>query len=196
MKFPVLKGRYQTFAALFIFLTSLMLLTGCSGGITDPEAEEILRQKLGNTSFTVFPAYIRYGDSDDSYDEDAAMSLGLFFEDEDLATVTLSEENVPLLETWHSDQSQMLRESAQAFADHILANPIATEYGFLAEYIFLAGSGKVGGIHCYILDTSGIVAFVVALNSHHEPFSEADPQTIEDCTSVLTDVLRDTLTAD
>ena len=89
-----------------------------------------------------------------------------------------------------------LRESAQAFADHILANPIVTEYGFLAEYIFLAGGGGVGDIHCYILDTSGIVAFVVLLNSHHEPFSAADPQSIEDCTSVLIDVVWDVLTSD
>jgi hypothetical protein len=189
-------GTFRPIAIFLLVQLFLLLLTGCSGGITDPEAEKILREKLGDTSFTIFPAYIRYGDSDDSYDEDAATNLDLFFEDEDLANVTLSEEKVPLQETWHSNQSEMLRESAEAFAGHILANPIATEYGFLAEYIFLAGSGSVGGIHCYILDTSGIVAFVVALNSHHEAFSEADPQTIEDCTSVLIDVLRDTLTSD
>ena len=183
-------------AIIILFQLFLLLLTGCSKGITDPEAEEILGQKLGNTSFTVFPAYIRYGEGDDSYDEDAATSLGLFFQDEDLAIVTLSEEKVPLQETWHSNQAQMLQESAQAFAAYILANPISTEYGVLAEYIFLAGSGSVGGIHCYILDTSGKLAFVVLLNSHHEVFSEADPQTIEDCTSVLIDVLRDILIPD
>ncbi len=31
------------------------------------------------------------------------------------------------------------------------------------------------------------------LNSHHEPFYEANPQTVADCTAVLIGVLRDDL---
>jgi hypothetical protein len=195
MRFLLLNDKYQTFAALLIFQIFIMLIVGC-GGIIDPEAEEILRQKLGNTSFTVYPAYIRYGDGDDVYDIAAAESIGQFLEDEDLATVTISEEQVPLREEWHSNEARMFRESTKAFASYILENPIVTEYGLLAEYLFLAGSGAVGGIHCYILEASGRVAFAVGLNSHHEPFYTADPQSIEDCTAVLISVLRDELISD
>ena len=73
-------GGCHPWGMLLMCTIVLMLYGGCTG-IVDPEAEEILRQKLGNTSFTVFPAYIRFGDSDDTYDGSAAESIGAFLED-------------------------------------------------------------------------------------------------------------------
>jgi len=188
MVFRLLKSHASAAILPGVFL----VISGCSG-IVDPEAEDLFRQKLGDTTLTIYPTYVRHGDGDDTYESGSAAAIGRFFTEEDLARVVLSEERVPLSEQWYSDQSRMLRESAQAFADYITGNPPATEYGLLAEYAFLAGSGAVGGIHCYILDASGRVAWVLLLNSHHDVFSEAAPQTIEDCTAILIAVLQDSL---
>jgi hypothetical protein len=111
---------------------------------------------------------------------------------EGLAEVTLSEAEVPITGSWGMNQAKMLRESAEAFAAYIVEHPIETEYALLAEYLIL-GTGVPGGIHCYILDGQGRVAYVVLLNSHWSEFSDADPQTVEDCTDVLIGVLREEL---
>ena len=46
-------------------------VNGCSMSIVDPAAQEAFLTNLGNTSITVFPAFIRNGD-DALYDADAA----------------------------------------------------------------------------------------------------------------------------
>jgi hypothetical protein len=68
-------------------------------------------------------------------------------------------------------------------------NPIRTDYALLPEYLF--GRTKAGGIHCYVLDGQGTLADVVLLNDHWPRFAEVDPRTVEDCTDVLINVLRD-----
>jgi len=163
--------------------------SGC-GSIVNPQAKEALFQTLGNTSFTVFPTFVRALDT--SYDEDAAREIGEFLTGEDLGDVALSTENVPIIGSWGMNQAKMLRESAEDFAGYVRDHPIETEYALLAEYLIL-GTGIPGGIHCYVLDAQGRVAHVVLLNSHWSAFADADPQTVEDCTGVLIEVLRDDL---
>ena len=170
---------------------ALITMTGC-GGIIDPAAKQVLVQSLGNTSFTVFPAFVR--DADERYyDAESAGLIGAFLAGDDLADVTVSEMQVPITGPWHSNQAQMLQESAAAFAAYLEENPPETDYALLAEYIFLGGEGGVGGIHCYILDDDRSVAYVVLLNSHHKEFSDANPETVADCTDVLIGILRDDL---
>lgn len=160
---------------------------GC-GSIIDPQAKEALFQTLGNTSFTVFPAFVRSEDA--SYDADAAEQIGEFLAVDGLGDVTLSDDEVPITGSWGMNQAKMLRESAADFAAYITENPVETEYALLAEYLFL-GTGVPGGIHCYVLDAGGRIAWIVLLNSHWSAFTDADPQTVEDCTGVLIEVLRD-----
>lgn len=161
---------------------------GCAGP-TDAEARHTFLRSLGDTSITVFPAFVR--DGDPPYDEKAAMSIGEVLTDEGLAEVTISQEQVPITGLWRHNQARMLRESAAEFAEYLKANPTATEYALLPEY--LAGDWGVGGIHCYIVDADNRLAFVVLQNSHWPIFKEVNPQTVDDCTEVLIRVLRKSL---
>ncbi len=163
---------------------------GC-GGIIDDEANATFIKTLGRTSVTVYPAFVRQG-KENAYEPGAAEAVGAFFADEGLATVTVSQEQVPITGGWHMNQARMLRESAEDFAKYVVEHDIKTDYALLPEYL-TGGKGHVGGIHCYLLDAEGTVAYAMLLNSHHKPFQEADPQTIADCTAVLIGVLRDDL---
>ncbi len=127
-----------------------------------------------------------------SYEPGVAEAVGAFFADEGLATVTVSQEQVPISSEWGHNQARMLRESAADFAKYVVEHDISTEYALLPEYLTVGG-GRVLVIHCYLLDAEGTVAYAMLLNSHHKPFQDADPQTIADCTAVLIEVLRDDL---
>ena len=165
-----------------------MTLAGVScGGIVDPAAEAMFLQSLGDTSITVFPAFVRGEDT--SYDANTAEEVAGFFEAEQLAAASVSDQEVPITDPWGSNQAEMLRNSAASFAAHLNENPVETEFALLPEY--LMGPGYAVGIHCYIIDGEGRIAFAELLNSHHAPFSNADPQTVEDCTEVLMSVLRE-----
>lgn len=168
-------------------------IVGCRG-IVDPQAKEALLASLGDTSVTVFPAFVREG-GDHRYDAAAAANIGQFLGDDGLASATVSDEEVPISGSWRMNQARMLRESAADFAAYVTANPVETDYALLPEYL-KGGSGGVGGIHCYVLDAEGIVAWAVLLNSHWEPFADAAPKTADDCTNVLIDVLRSGLKPD
>jgi hypothetical protein len=174
------------------------IVTGCAamaaagascGGIVDPAAEAMFLQSLGDTTITVFPAFVRGEDT--SYDANAAEEVAGFFEAEGLAAASASDQEVPISGSWGSNQAKMLRSSAVSFAACLGENPVGTEFALLPEY--LMGPGYAVGIHCYVIDSEGRIAFVELLNSHHAPFSNADPQTVEDCTEVLISVLREDL---
>jgi len=169
------------------------IVIGCNAPV-DQVAQEAFLGALGDTSVTVFPAYVRDG-QENRYEDGAAAPIGQFFADENLATASISEEHVPITGPWHSNQAQMLEESAEAFAAYLAEHPVATEYALLPEYLLLGGSA-VGGIHCYIVDAENRLAYVVLLNSHWEVFIEMNPQTVDDCTPVLIEALREDLLDD
>jgi hypothetical protein len=187
------KAKRQRFEILTILSFAVLAFTMAScRGIVDPAAEAAFLKSLGETSITVFPAYVRgEQDADPVYDADAAQAIAGFIDEEDLATVTVSDEQVPITGPWHMNQAQMLEESAAAFSGYLQDDPAESDYALLPEY--LIGPRTVMGIHCYVIDGDGRLAYVVLLNSHHRPFSEADPQTVEDCTEVLLSVLREDL---
>jgi hypothetical protein len=166
------------------------VIAGGCGSVVDPAAKEALYQALGNTTFTVYPTFVR--DEDGSYNGESAGRIGDMLTTEGLAEVTLSQAEVPITGSWGMNQAKMLQESAADFAAYVAEHPIETEYALLAEFLIL-GTGVPGGIHCYIVDADGRLAFVVLLNSHWSEFSDADPQTVEDCADVLTGVLREEL---
>lgn len=171
-------------------LAALVLTGGCAIPAADRQAKKLLMNKIGSTSFTVFPAFVRAEEV--SYDDGAAAAISEFLSNDGLGTVVVSAEHVPVTGPWHSNQAKMLRESAAEFAAYLRENRVETEYAVLPEYLFLGGGG-VGGIHCYIVDGEYRLAFVVLLNSHWGVFAAADPETIDDCTAVLIEVLRDEL---
>ncbi len=170
--------------------SALWASAGCQGIVND-EANATFMKTLGQTSVTVYPAFVRQG-KENAYEPGAAEAVGAFFADEGLATVTLSAEHVPITGGWHMNQARMLRESAEDFAKYVVEHDIQTDYALLPEYL-TGSSGGVGGVHCYLLDAEGTVAYAMLLNSHHKPFYEANPQTVADCTTVLIGVLHDDL---
>ncbi len=171
-------------------LGALWASAGCRG-IIDDEANATFMKTLGRTSVTVYPAFVRRG-RENFYEPSAAESVGVFLADQSLAAVTVSQAQIPITGGWGHNQARMLRESAEDFAKYVIAHGIETDYALLPEYL-TGGEGYVEGIHCYMLDAEGTVAYAVLLNSHHKPFYEADPQTIADCTAVLIGVLREDL---
>jgi hypothetical protein len=63
------------------------------------------------------------------------------------------------------------------FADHIEAEPVATDYALLVECMLAPihkGGEAVGGIEIYLLDAEGHNAFSFLLNSHHRLFNEGN----------------------
>lgn len=167
--------------------------TACSSTI-DPAAEEAFMAKLGQTTMTVFPACVRMAEPE-TYDADAATDIAAFLTDEGLADAAASIDEVPITGSWHSNQLQMWQESAAALGAYVQANPITTEYALLAEYLIL-GTGTVGGVHYYIVDSQGTLAYGRLLNSHHSEFADADPQDTDDCTDLVIEILGQLLSPD
>ncbi|MHC4947182.1 MAG: hypothetical protein ACYTG1_02815 [Planctomycetota bacterium] len=182
-------SRHRTRLAVVACAVLVATSAGCAG-IVDEAAHDRLMDALGDTTVTVYPTVIRTRTIE--YDEASATELADYLREQELtATAEVSDEHVAIPGPWHRNQARMLRESAESFAAHLSSNPVETDYALLAEY--LIGSRAVGGIHCYVLEPDGTVAFVVLLNSHHAPFSRVDPKTREDCTRVLLEVLDDEL---
>jgi hypothetical protein len=171
--------------------STLVLLIGGCGGIIDEQAERTLMDTLGDTSIAVFPAFVRDGQQA-RYNADAARQIGQFLTGEKLAAATVSQAQVPITSQWGMNQAKMLRASAADFTAYVQAHPIQTDYALLPEYL-IGGQGVVVGVHCYVVDEGGKVAFAVLLNSHHQTFADAQPKNVEDCTEVLIQVLRERL---
>jgi hypothetical protein len=171
---------------LLVTAAGVLSLRGCADA-ADPAARKAYLGALGTTSITVYPTYIRRRTGD--YDEAAAERLAAFLRAENLAEVTVTDERVPITGSWRRNQAGMLQESAEAFAAHVRANPIDTDYALLAEYLFLHDAA--GGIHCYVLDAEGTLAYAVLLNDHWKPFKKVMPRTVDECSDVLIDVFRD-----
>lgn len=164
---------------------ALTLLVGGCGSVVDADAEKTMLGKLGNTTITVYPAYLRMSNGAD-YSEAAAKQIAEFFDQRHLATVSIANDQVPIGGEWKMNQSKMLRESIAAFQSYLRDHPPQTDYAFLAEYLLVTGehSGVIG-VHGYLLDREGRVACAVGVNSHHDSFNEVNPKTVDDCTLVL-----------
>lgn len=166
---------------------------GC-GGIINEQAKMLFYQEIGNTSITVFPAFIRDGEDQTAktrgrYDAAAADTIGAFLSSEGLATVTVSDAEVPITSEWGMNQAKMFRGSAADFSAYVQQNPIETDYALLPEYLF-GGRGLPAGVHLYLVDAGGTAAYALLFNSHHDEFNDVDPQTVEDCTTIVINRMR------
>ncbi len=103
-------------------LGALWASAGC-GGIVNEEANATFLKTLGHTSVTVYPAFVRQK-QERSHEPRAAEAIGVFLADEGLATVTVSQEQVPITGGWHMNQARMLRESAKDFAKYVAEHDI------------------------------------------------------------------------
>jgi len=184
-----MKRYVMRFAMVGLGIPLVVVTLGC-GGVVDDEAETLFMDSLGNTSITVFPAFVREGET--PYDQQAAETIGSFFDTENLASATVVDTEVPVTGSWHSNQSLMLRESAEAFSIYVREHPIETSYALLAEYLW-GGLDQAIGVHAYLIDAEGTVAYAILLNSHHQAFNDADLTTTAGCTELVTEILREDL---
>ena len=168
-------------------MVALVMACGCATSPVDPAAKAAFLAEMGDTTITVFPAFVRSGEG--SYENNAASGIGDFLANEQLADVTISQEQVPVTGSWGSNQATMFRESAADLGAYVKEHSMDTRYALLPEYL-IGGQGIPVGIHCYVVDANGKLVFGVLLNSHWSVFTDADPQTIEDCTEVLVEALR------
>lgn len=169
-----------------LFATLLCGTTLSCRGIVDEQAEQVLLSKIGKTSFTVFPSFIRSKDS--SFDRSSRTELMKVIQDEHFGTAIVVEHEVPIHGPWRHNQARMLRESAMDFGAYLKSNPVNTDYAVMAEC--LMGSREVIGAHLYVLDGDGRVAAVILANSHHKAFSSRSPKTAADCHAVIEEILQ------
>ncbi len=187
-------GRHSCFIKGFVaLLASATLLAGvmggCGKGIINEQAAMLLEQRLGQTTVTVYPVYVRDGE-EHRYDADQALALATYVREQDLATPTVVSAEVPLTTEWGMNQAKMLRHSAGDFGQFVRENKIDTEYALLAEYLF-GGRGRVQGVHLYVVDQEGTVAYAILANSHHQAFKAVDPQDVADCTEIVRRIIAD-----
>jgi hypothetical protein len=167
----------------------LVTLWGCQFPV-DRAAKEAFWSGLGDTSITVFPAFVR-GGKGNSYDRSAAERIGGFLTENNLAEVTLSDAHVPITGSWHASQPTMLREGAEAFAEYIKRHPVATEFALLPEY--MTDRSRVRRLHCYVVDAQSRLAYIVLRNSKWSEFAEVKPKVVDDYTEVLIRVFEEEL---
>jgi hypothetical protein len=167
----------------------LATASGCQFPV-DRTAKEAFRGGLGETSITVFPAFVRTSKGY-SYDQAAAEKIGAFLTDKNLAAASPSDAQVPITGSWHASQPKMLKESAEAFADYIKEHPVAKEFALLPEYMLV--NSRPRRLHCYVVDADSRLAYVVLRNSKWPIFAEVDPRSVDECTEVLVRVLEDEL---
>ncbi|MGE0480383.1 MAG: hypothetical protein AB7Q17_07920 [Phycisphaerae bacterium] len=183
----------HTLPLVAAFVLAAAALGGCQ---REPSAEEQrFLASLGDTSITVYPAYVRVGRSA-RFDAGSADRIAAFLRDEKLADVTRSDAQPDLDRGWHRNQSAMWRESCDAFAEFVQANPPQTEYALIAEYLKGAEQGAAGGVHVYVLTREGAQAFGMLLNSHHQVFRDVTPSTPDECTTAAIRELKRRLDAE
>lgn len=184
---------------LVMILGFLFTAGGCTGRLEQKLMDDFFAS-LGNTSITVYPAYIKrhaidasgkplgYDSDDSGYDLVETERLAEFIRCESLAEVTVSSEEVPLDRKWQRTQSGLMQASALAFGEYVAAHPINTEYAMMAEY--LIHFDKVWAVHTYVVNARGEVVWLLHLNEHFDVLTRIEPHTPHDGTNVLLNYLR------
>ncbi len=185
---------------LLAVIPGLILTTSACSGLVDENDMDAFFAGLGNTSLTVYPAYIKrmaiddsgkslgYDDESSGYDVAEAKRIAAFIRCESLAEVRVSSEKVPLNKEWQRTQHGIFKSSSRAFADYVASHPIGTEYAVLAEYVI--PGDKVWAVHAYVVNSKGDLVWILHLNEHFDVFTRIDPHTPKDATDVLLDFLR------
>lgn len=183
-------GRMKLVTLALTVLAAGTMGGSCSSPI-DPQMEKQFRQSLGNTSIAVYPTVTRNPEL--AYELVSQQKLAAHITDAKLATVTLSLARVEMPAKPSHNQLKMWRESAEAFAAYVRANPPPTDYALVAEFLLNRDNEPIG-IHMYLTDAKGVLAYGVGLNSHHEIFARNKPKSVEDATRTLIEHLRVDLT--
>lgn len=170
-------------------LAAACLMGGCGSAI-DKEAQQQFFENLGNSTITVFPTYVRLGDG--HYNTESARQIAAVFQNNRFATTQIAATEIPVGGEWGMNQSKMFRDSAASVGQYVRHNPIDTDYALLAEYL-MGRPDAVGGVHGYLVDKEGKLAWGFGVNSHHEVFNRFSPDSEEDCTAIACAIINERL---
>ena len=168
--------------AVIMFIT-LIASASVTFGVYRPESapgcDKLFQNNLGKVKITVFPTIVRSFNWT-IYDQSSSKRIGMFFETNNLARVHYSNKKIDMSKSTAKIQWQLFKKSMSLFADQLKTYPINTEYALVVECLVSSrrsGGEAVGGIQCYVLDSSGSNAFSFLLNSHHKLFIDAQLKT-------------------
>ena len=175
---------------LALSVLAVLLSAGACGAPIDDEARDAFRTRLGSTSLTVYPAFLR-SPAGNGWDDASAARLAKALVDAGHGQAAASDAHVPITGEVHMNQARIWRESAAEFGAWIAAHPPQTDYAILAEYIGVPTETQAFGVHAYVVDRSGKLVDGVLLNDHHEGFAPARPRSAAECTELLVTVMRE-----
>jgi len=79
-----------------------------------------------------------------------------------------------------SNEQAVLWSGAHSLQQAVRAAPPGADH-LLATDFLMAGEGKVGAVHCYLLSPAGDLVWVDYQNSHHDDFQRVNPRDAAGC---------------
>ena len=145
--------------------------------VTESDMYRRFYHSLKEKGIAVFPGVVK-NDDGTTYHLASRDTIASSFQNRGVSSVHLVDGEVDLggLEGINS-QWALFERSMPLFSDHLKANPIDSGYALVAEYVVEETINVIHVIQCYILDSDGEDAFSFLLNSHHQLFSDARPET-------------------
>jgi hypothetical protein len=96
----------------------------------------------------------------------------------------------------NSNQLRIVWDIARAFQEFLRKNPPVADYALLADYGIgrtIDGKTMVGGVQLILCDRKGDWALVTLRNSHQTDFQQINPQSPDDCSRLVVEVLKNDL---
>ena len=173
------KNKIKTVIIFIALLASASVTFGVYRPKVASGSDKLFQNNLGKIKITVFPTIVRSFNWT-IYDKSSSKRIGTFFETNNLAKVHYSDKKIDMNKSTARGQWNLFQTSMSLFSDYLKAHPVNTKYALVVECLVTprkSGGEAVGGIQCYVLDSSGSNAFSFLLNSHHELFIDAQLKT-------------------
>ena len=173
------KYKIKSVIIFIALIASVSVTFGVYRPESAPGSDKLFKDGFGKIKITVFPTIVRSFNWT-LHDQSSGKRIGSYFETNNLARVNYSNKKINMSKSTARGQWNVFQTSMSLFADHLKAHPINTEYALVVECLVTprrSGGEAVGGIQCYVLDSSGSNAFSFLLNSHHKLFIDAQLKT-------------------
>ncbi len=175
----ILKYKMKAVIIFIALIASASVTFGVYRPESAPGCDKLFQNDLGKIKITVYPTIVRSFNWT-IYDQSSSKRIGTFFETNNLAKVHYSNKKIDMNKSTAKIQWQLFKKSMSLFADYLKVHPVNTEYALVVECLVTprrSGGEAIGGIQCYVLDSSGSNAFSFLLNSHHKLFIDAQLKT-------------------
>ena len=167
----LMEGSTMKYCLTLVFM--MIFFMSCS--IIDKDAQKLFSNRTGPFEVTVYPVHVVISETTFA-DTSLQKELVQFLNDSGLAKAVASGKDVDIPFQWRANQAKMYRRSAQAFAAAVALDKPATSYALLIETLSMGAENNMGGVHFYLVDTTGKVVAGTLSNSHWEEFKSISPQ--------------------